>query len=177
MARVGVDRHVFEDGAELPGGLVYLRFAFGRQADDLRVAATLKIEDTVIAPAMFVIADQGPFRIGGERGFAGPGQAKENRHVILILAIVGRTVHGHHAALRQQIIHHREDGFFDFSGVGGAADEDEFLPEIQQHKCFGAGPVHFRVGVKVWRMNDREFRLVSRELLGIEFANEHITRK
>ncbi len=43
-----------------------LRFALGGEIDRFRVAAALDIEDAVVAPAVLVIADEVPFRIGGE---------------------------------------------------------------------------------------------------------------
>ncbi len=70
-ARVGeinvtilVEHHVLEHGAEAQR-LKDIRFAFGGQVDRFRIAAALDIEDAVVAPAVLVIADQVPFRIGG----------------------------------------------------------------------------------------------------------------
>ncbi len=64
VPRAHVHGDVFENRAETPGGFVNLRLALARQLDDFGVAATFKIEDSVIAPAMFVVANQRALGIG-----------------------------------------------------------------------------------------------------------------
>ena len=61
---------VFDNGAGLDR-VPDFRFAFTGQVDAFRVAAAFEVEDTVGAPAVFVIADQTSLRIGGESGLAG----------------------------------------------------------------------------------------------------------
>ncbi len=77
MARGSVDRHVFEDGPEPPGGFVNFRFAFAREPDDLRIAAAFEIEHAVIAPAVFIIANQRAVGIGRQRGLPVPDKPKK----------------------------------------------------------------------------------------------------
>ncbi len=122
---------------------------------------------------MFVVADQCAIGIGGKRRFARAGQAEENGHVVFIAAVIRRTVHGHHAFLRQQVIHHRKDGFLDFTGVRGAANQNQFLSKMQQHECFGVRAVNGRVGVKIRGVQDGKFRNVLRQLFRIQLADKH----
>ena len=104
---------------------------FLRQIDALGVASAFKIEDSIWAPAMFVVADQSAMGIGGERGFAGTGKAEEQRGVAVLSDIRG-AVHGEDVARGQQIIHYAEDGFFHFAGIFGAADQDDLAREIRE---------------------------------------------
>ena len=73
---------VFEDGPKLdrPVNLGLLLFA---QAQALGVAATFDVEDSVVAPAMFVVADQPAARVGRKRGFSGAREPEEQRGVTL----------------------------------------------------------------------------------------------
>src|SRR5262245_51597129 len=57
-----VHHDVLKDCTE-PDGVPDLRLVFTRQADTLGVAASLKIEDAAIAPAVFVVADQLALRV------------------------------------------------------------------------------------------------------------------
>src|SRR4030042_7034847 len=66
-----VDADVFQDGAELPGAFVDLRFGLGAQANGLGVAAPFEVKDAVFAPAVFIIADEFALRVGGAAGLAG----------------------------------------------------------------------------------------------------------
>ncbi|MNC36276.1 hypothetical protein D3C75_847890 [compost metagenome] len=90
-AAIGQHLHVFQQ-CVATDSLIDLRFGLRRQFDGLGVAAAFEVEHAVMIPAVFVIADQLTFGIGGEGGFTGTGQAKEHRHVTLF-ADVGRTVH------------------------------------------------------------------------------------
>jgi len=72
-------------------------------ADRLRVATALEVEHAVLAPAVLVITDQRPARIGRKRRFAGARKAEEDCRVTC-RAHVGRAVHGHDALRRQQVI-------------------------------------------------------------------------
>ena len=64
LARHRIDYHVLDDGPKLMRGGPNLRFLLAAQADDFCVAAALEIKDTVTRPAVFVVADQRPVRIG-----------------------------------------------------------------------------------------------------------------
>ena len=75
---VFIEDHVFEYRAEAQR-LENVRFALGREVDRLRVAAAFDIKDTIVAPAMLIVADEMTLRIGGECGLARATEAKEKR--------------------------------------------------------------------------------------------------
>ena len=61
--------------------VVDFRLGIFRQFDGLRVATAFEVKHAVVIPAVFVIANQATFRVGGQRGFTGAGQAKEDCHI------------------------------------------------------------------------------------------------
>ena len=77
-AGIAVKADIFQNGAETPGGLVDVGFGAGRQTDDFGITAAFDIENAMVAPAVFVIADESPGGIGREAGLAGAGEAEEN---------------------------------------------------------------------------------------------------
>ena len=93
----GVDHHIFGDRAKADG-VPDLRLAGLREVDALGVAAALEVEDAVVAPAVFVVANQAALGVGRKGGFAGAGQAEEEC-AAAIRADVGRAVHREHALL------------------------------------------------------------------------------
>ena len=60
---LGVKRDIFQDGPETTRAGIDLWLAFRRQPNDLGIASALEIEDAVITPPVFIIADQSPRRI------------------------------------------------------------------------------------------------------------------
>ena len=68
---------VLEDRPERLRHPVDLGLGLGREPDHLRVAAALEVEDTVVAPAMLVVADQLARRIGRERRLARAARPKK----------------------------------------------------------------------------------------------------
>src|SRR6516165_9681860 len=95
----GIDDYVFQHTAKADG-IPDLRLTLARQPDALRVAAAFDIKNAVVGPAVFVVADQPAFRIGGERRLARARQTKEQSRPA-VGADVGRTVHRKDAALGQ----------------------------------------------------------------------------
>src|SRR5262245_63761041 len=73
-----VDDDVLDDRPEGVCRPVDLRLGLLGQTDDLRVAAALEVEDAAPAPAVLVVADEAPLRIGGERRLPGSGQPEED---------------------------------------------------------------------------------------------------
>ena len=69
-ARARIENEIFKNGAEA-NGIPDTRLAGRRQANRLGVAAAFEVEDPLVRPAVFVIADQSAFGIGRQRGFAG----------------------------------------------------------------------------------------------------------
>ncbi len=65
-ARDRIVDDVLEDRPESPRGGVDLRLGVRREADHLRVAAVLEVEDAVVAPAVLVVADEAALRVGAE---------------------------------------------------------------------------------------------------------------
>ncbi len=144
-SRRRVHDHVLEHRPEGVGRGVDLRLRVGREADDLGVAAALDVEDAVLAPAVLVVADQRPLGVGGEGRLARARQPEEDGHAP-VGADVGRAVHREHAALGQAVVHQGEDRLLDLAGVGGAADQDLLVGEVQAHEVGRAGAVGVGVG-------------------------------
>ena len=122
MIRLVVD-HVFQHGSE-PQRIKDLRFGLPSQIDRLGVTATFDVEDAVIGPAMFVVADQLPLWIGRQRRLACSGQAEQDRRLARLWVGGCRTVHRQNAPLGHQVVHQREDGLFHFAGILGAQNHD-----------------------------------------------------
>ncbi len=92
-ARVVVDDHVLQHGAEARAGLVDLGLGVTRELDRLGVATTFEVEDAVVGPAVFVVADERALGVGGEGRLAGAGEPEEERDVSP-RSDVGGAVHG-----------------------------------------------------------------------------------
>ena len=97
-----VDDDIFQHAAEADS-VPDLRFAFARQADRLGVTAAFKVEHAVVGPAMLVVADELPLRVGGQRRFAGAAEAEEESGVAA-WPDVGGAVHGKNAPLGQEVL-------------------------------------------------------------------------
>ena len=158
QARFGVDHHVLQHGSE-PDGPPDLGFLFFREPDALGIAAALKIEYALVAPAVLVVADQLAPRIGRQRGFARAGQAEEQRYVAFG-SNIGRAVHGKDAALREEVIQYGEGGFLHLPGVLRAADQNHTFLEVQNDASFGVGAVFGGIGLKIRREQDGELGVV-----------------
>ena len=65
-----IENDIFENSAKALSSCENLRLGLGRQPDGLCVAATLKVEDAVSAPAMLIVTDQGAGRVGRQGGLA-----------------------------------------------------------------------------------------------------------
>ena len=66
----------------------------------------------MLIPAVLVVADEQPVRIGGQGGLAGARQAEEQSGVLAAEIGVGRAVHGGNAPQGQVVVHHGEDALF-----------------------------------------------------------------
>ena len=88
---VRANHHVFQQRITTNRVIDIWLCGFG-EFNGLGIAAAFEVEDAIVIPAVLVIADQAAFRIGGKGGFAGAGEAKEDRHVAF-LAHVSGTVH------------------------------------------------------------------------------------
>ena len=73
--RVIID--VLEDRAIAMDGVPDQRLMLMAQTNYFRIAAAFKVKRPMIAPAMFVVSDQEPIRIGGQGRFPRSGQPEE----------------------------------------------------------------------------------------------------
>src|SRR5699024_11224643 len=106
------------DGPENVGLVLFL------QVDALGVAAALKVEDAVGAPAVLVVADQLAAGVGGQGGLAGAGQAEEHGGLVGLGVHIGRAVHGQDVLLGHDVVHGGEDALLDLAAVLAAGDDD-----------------------------------------------------
>ena len=67
-----IQSNVLQQSVSLDG-VVDIRLGLFVQVDNLGVAAALKVEDSLVVPAVLVIADQQTLGIGGQGGLAGSG--------------------------------------------------------------------------------------------------------
>ena len=144
-AAVFVVDDVFEDGAE-GERTEDVRLFFGGEVDGFGVAAAFDVEDAVVCPDVFVIADEFAFGVGGEGGFAGAGEAEEDGGFRPAWRCGGRAVHGEFAFERHEVVHDGEDAFFHFAGVFGAEDDHVAFFKGQGYGC--AGVYAFYSGVR-----------------------------
>ena len=159
-----VDDDVLEHRAERARGGVDLRLRLRREADHLRVAAALEVEDAAVAPAVLVVADQVPFGVGGQRRLARAGEPEEDRDAAVVVD-VRRAVHRKHALERQPVVHEREDRLLDLARVVGAADQHLGPRRVQDDERLAAGAVHRRIGLDGGCVQDERLRVVLGELV------------
>ena len=152
-ARGGIDDDVLEHGAEHLGRRIDLGLPFARQPDDLRVAAALEVEDSLVGPAVLVVPDQRPRRVGGERRLPRARETEEQRHVPGFSEVRG-TVHREDAAPGEEVVEDREYRLLHLAGVARTADQGRSLPEVDHHERSRLGGVRRRVGVEFRGVED-----------------------
>ena len=128
-----------------------------REANHLGVASAFEVEDAVGRPAVLVVADERPVRIGGERRLTGTGEPEEDRR-IAVFADVGRAMHRQRIAQRKKVVHDREHGLLDFAGITRSADENHAPFEVDQAERRRAQAVAFGVALEERRVDDGELR-------------------
>mmetsp|Transcript_92923 Transcript_92923/g.265268 ORF Transcript_92923/g.265268 Transcript_92923/m.265268 type:complete len:489 (-) Transcript_92923:32-1498(-) len=170
---VGVEVDVLEHGVALDGA-VDVGLGLLRQVDGLGVATTLKVEGTIVIPAVLVVTDQVAVRVGREGGLASAREAEEEGGVA-VLANVGRAVHGHDPLKREPVVHQREDSLLVLAAVPGAEDDRNLLLDVDGHRHLRVEPVllplliHLRAGV-----DDREVRVEVGDIRSGLGADEHV---
>mmetsp|Transcript_29473 Transcript_29473/g.44710 ORF Transcript_29473/g.44710 Transcript_29473/m.44710 type:complete len:223 (+) Transcript_29473:424-1092(+) len=111
---------VLHDGTELDGvvdiGLILLG-----EANGLGVAAALNVENSIIAPHVLVISQQGSVGISRE-GSLSSSRETEQESGVTVLSFVGRGVHGKSSHLGHQVVHDTEDTLLHLTSVLGAED-------------------------------------------------------
>ena len=103
--------------------VVDVRLALLVKTDDLCIAAALKVEDTVIVPAVLVVADQQSLGVGRKGGLAGTGKSEEDGGVLAFHIGVGGAVHGSNALQRQVVVHHGEQTLLHLAAVPGVEND------------------------------------------------------
>ena len=176
-ATLRIEDDVFEDRAEHPCGLVDLGLALLRQTDHFCVASPFEIEDSFVAPAVLVVADELSLRVGRQRRLPRSRKPEEDSQVVLVLPVVRRTVHRQHVFRRQHVGHDGKDRLLDLPRVVGSANDDFTFVEVEDDEHLGAGAVLFGNGVEQRCIDHGELRHVGFELFVIVLANEHVTRK
>ena len=114
---------------------------------------------------MLVIADQRAAGVRRQGGLARAGQAEEHSG-IAVRADIGRTVHRHHALDRQQIVEDAEHRLLHFTGIGGAADQDQLFGEVDGNDGFAAAAMTRRIGLERGQVDDRIFGRKARQFIG-----------
>ena len=86
---------------------------------------------------MLVVADEQTFRVGGEGGLSGSGEAEEDCGVLAFEVGVGRAVHRGDAAQRVEVVHHGEESLLHFAAVPGVDDYLFALLDVEGHHGLG----------------------------------------
>ncbi len=128
-----------------------------------------------VAPAVLVVADQLPLRVGRERRLARARKTEEDRDVALV-ADIRRAVHREHSLERQPVVHQREDRLLDLTRVEGAADQHLESRRVQHDERAGARPVLDRVGLQAGGVQDDRLWLEVLQLL-VRGCDEHRPRE
>ena len=84
-----VESDVLEHGAEPVRGTVNLGFVLRGELDHLGVASALEIENAVVAPAMFVIADEDARLVRRERRLARAAEPEEESSLAVCPDVCG----------------------------------------------------------------------------------------
>ena len=172
-----VNHDVLADGTKADGA-VDLRLGDRRDLDGLCVAATLKVEDGVLCPAVLVIADEDALRVSRKRGLAGAGQAEEDGRLTRDRVHVRGRVHGEHVLLhRHDVVHDREDGLLDLARVRGAGNDDALVLKVDEDGSLGVGAILHRIELQI---GCGEHGIVLREVaiaLALGRTHEQLARK
>src|SRR4051812_25042892 len=102
-----VEDDVLHDGSEHARRAVYIGLRLLRELYDFGIAPALKVEDSVVRPAMLVVANQPPLGVCAQGCLARARKPEEDCNVARV-AYVRRAVHRHHAALRQKVVENRK---------------------------------------------------------------------
>jgi hypothetical protein len=145
------------------------------ERDHLRVAAALEVEDAVVAPPVLVVADQRPLGVGRERRLPRPGEAEEDRDVVVVADVRG-AVHREDARERKPVVHQREDRLLDLARVERAADQHLLPRRVQDDERPRARPVRLRVGLEAGRVQHERVGLEAAQLV-LGRVDEHRPRE
>ena len=168
-----VDGNVFEEGVACDG-VVDVGFAFLVEVNNLGIAAAFEVEHALVVPAVFVVADEETFGVGGKGGLACTAEAEEDGGVLAVHVGVGRAVHRGDAFQGQVVVHHREHTFLHFTAVPGVDDNLFARGEVEDNGCLAVEAEFLVVGqFGLGGVVDDEVGLEVLEVLG-GGADEHI---
>ena len=128
-------RDIFQHSVRLDG-TVNVGLGLFRQIDRLGIASTLKVENTIVIPSMFVVTNESTVGIGTESRLACSRQTKKESNVA-IFAHIGTAVHGKRTLQRQPVVHERKDSLFVLTSVPGAKNDGLFLFHVEHDCRFG----------------------------------------
>ncbi len=127
-----VKRNVFDQATKTVDGGPDKGLVFWVDPNCLGITTAFKIEHAIIAPAVFVIANEGTFRVGRKGGFTSAAKPKK-QGCDAILTFVGRAVQGENAFFRKKVVHVSKDGFLDLTSIKCAAYQNLFRVKIKNN--------------------------------------------
>jgi hypothetical protein len=139
------------------------------EPDRLGVAAALEVEHALVRPAVLVVADQRPLRVGRQRRLARPREPEEQRDPA-VRVVVRRAVHREDAAQREHEVERPEDRLLDLAGVLGVGDQHEALAVVDRDRGAAARSVPSGVGLE--RRQGQHGP--SRRPIGLALAHEQV---
>mmetsp|Transcript_40347 Transcript_40347/g.90695 ORF Transcript_40347/g.90695 Transcript_40347/m.90695 type:complete len:384 (-) Transcript_40347:71-1222(-) len=171
-----VNPHILHQSILLDGA-VDLRLILFRQVNCLGIAATLKVENAILIPAMLIIAKQQTIWVSGQGGLASARQAKEQSSVS-VMALVGRAVHGHDAIQRQQVVHDAKHALLHLTTILGTTNDGQSLLNVEGHIVLSLQAVLLPLGVLGQAsVDDGEVGLEVGDLLVGGRAHKHVAHE
>ena len=76
-------------------------------------------------------------------------------------------MHRHHPLGRQEVVQDGEDRLLHLAGIGGAADQDQLLGEIDRDHGLAGRAMPRRIGIEAGQVDDGEFRIEVLELFRV----------
>ena len=137
--------HVLEHRAEASRRRVDLRLGLGGEADHLRVAAALEVEDAVVAPAMLVVADQVPLRDRPRASSCPCRRGRRRAPTLPWSPTFAEQCIGSTPSSGSRSFITREDRFLDLARVPGAADQHLGARRVEADERLAARAVLGRV--------------------------------
>src|SRR5690606_31792588 len=123
-----MENHIFNQSAR-PDGMIDLRLLFFAQVDGLCITSTLKVENVIVSPAVFIITNQFTSGVGTQGSLTRTTETKENGRITGITHI-GAAVHTQHIFFQgQDIIQYAEYALLYFTGVSGTGNQDHSVFE------------------------------------------------
>ena len=102
-----VNCYVLEESVTCDSAIdVWLRLLV--KVDNLSIATTLIVEDTLVIPSVLVITDELTLWIGRKSCLTSTRKTEEDSCVLTVHVSVSRAVHRSHTLQWQEVVHHRE---------------------------------------------------------------------